>query len=132
MHVLLTLPAEQGRVCWQQDLCGVILLGAWERGDWGLAAGMQAQWPCKAADWPCPAALPKQEMASRHRVRAPCLQIIKTATVPAALTKRVNVKQFHDSKIQFPLTRRMARCGAAPLLPWKRLVAGVQCWPVVR
>ncbi len=52
-----------------------------------------------------------QEMASRHRVRAPCLQIIKTATVPAAMTKRVNVKQFHDSKIQFPLTRRLARCG---------------------
>ena len=48
-------------------------------------------------------------MASRHRVRAPCLQIIKTATVPAALTKRVNIKQFHDSKISFPLTRRMAR-----------------------
>ena len=53
-----------------------------------------------------------QEMASRHRVRAPCLQIIKTATVPAALTKRVNVKQFHDSKIKFPLTRRIARCKA--------------------
>jgi hypothetical protein len=52
-------------------------------------------------------------MASRHRVRAPCLQIIKTATVPAALTKRVNVKQFHDSKISFPLTRRMARCCCA-------------------
>jgi len=50
-----------------------------------------------------------QEMASRHRVRAPCLQIIKTATVPAAMTKRVNVKQFHDSNIKFPLTRRMAR-----------------------
>ena len=57
-----------------------------------------------------------QEMASRHRVRAPCLQIIKTATVPAALTKRVNVKQFHDSKIKFPLTRRIARCEAIP--PW--------------
>ena len=56
-------------------------------------------------------------MASRHRVRAPCLQIIKTATVPAALTKRVNVKQFHDSKIKFPLTRRIARCEAIlPLL----------------
>ena len=53
-----------------------------------------------------------QEMASRHRVRAPCLQIIKTATVPAALTKRINVKQFHDSKIKFPLTRRIARCEA--------------------
>jgi hypothetical protein len=50
-----------------------------------------------------------QEMASRHRVRAPCLQIIKTATVPAAMTKRANIKQFHDSKIKFPLTRRLAR-----------------------
>ena len=51
-------------------------------------------------------------MASRHRVRAPCMQIIKTATVPAAACKRVNIKQFHDSKIRFPLMRRMARCGA--------------------
>lgn len=55
-----------------------------------------------------------QEMASRHRVRAPCLQIIKTATVPAAMTKRVNIKQFHDSKIKFPLTRRMARSDPSP------------------
>ena len=55
-------------------------------------------------------------MASRHRVRAPCMQIIKTATVPAALTKRVNIKQFHDSKIKFPLTRRMARCAAVHML----------------
>ena len=50
-----------------------------------------------------------QEMASRHRVRQPCLQIIKTATVPAALCKRENIKQFHNSKIKFPLTRRIAR-----------------------
>ena len=55
-------------------------------------------------------------MASRHRVRAPCLQIIKTATVPAALTKRVNIKQFHDSNISFPLTRRMARSASLPAL----------------
>lgn len=61
-----------------------------------------------------------QEMASRHRVRAPCLQIIKTATVPAALTKRVNVKQFHDSKIQFPLTRRLARCGLLVCWLWSQ------------
>jgi len=59
-------------------------------------------------------------MASRHRVRAPCLQIIKTATVPAAQTKRVNVKQFHDSKIQFPLTRRMARWGSCLALVSKQ------------
>jgi large subunit ribosomal protein L18Ae len=52
------------------------------------------------------------EMASRHRVRAPCIFIIKTATVPAAACKRDNIKQFHDSKIKFPLTHRMARPSA--------------------
>ncbi|MCO5546887.1 hypothetical protein L7F22_000324 [Adiantum nelumboides] len=49
------------------------------------------------------------EMASRHRVRAPCIQIIKTATVPAKLCKRENTKQFHDSKIKFPLIFRKIR-----------------------
>ncbi|MEW5306311.1 MAG: hypothetical protein WDW38_007128 [Sanguina aurantia] len=52
------------------------------------------------------------EMASRHRVRFPNIQIIKTATVPAALTKRLNIKQFHDSKIQFPITHKIARPSA--------------------
>lgn len=51
-----------------------------------------------------------QEMASRHRVRASSLSIIKTATVPAKLCKRDNVKQFHDSKISFPITHKLARC----------------------
>jgi large subunit ribosomal protein L18Ae len=50
-----------------------------------------------------------QEMASRHRVRASSVSIIKTATVPAALCKRDNVKQFHDSKISFPVTHKLAR-----------------------
>eukprot|EP00884_Botryococcus_braunii_P000253 jgi/Botrbrau1/10228/Bobra.0362s0018.1 len=50
-----------------------------------------------------------QEMGSRHRVRYPSLQIIKTATVPAALCKRENIKQFHDSKIRFPLVRKTVR-----------------------
>ena len=49
------------------------------------------------------------EMASRHRVRSPCIQIIKTATVPAKLCKRENTKQFHDSKIKFPLILRKIR-----------------------
>lgn len=49
------------------------------------------------------------EMASRHRVRFPCIQIIKTATVPVSLCKRDNTKQFHDSKIKFPLTYRKIR-----------------------
>ena len=54
-----------------------------------------------------------QEMASRHRARHSVIQIIKTATIPAALCKRENTKQFHDSKIRFPLVRRVLRCGLA-------------------
>eukprot|EP00798_Chlamydomonas_sp_ICE-L_P004413 gene4413-14540_t len=50
-----------------------------------------------------------QEMASRHRVRYPCIQIIKTATVPASACKRENTKQFHDAKIKFPLTHKLIR-----------------------
>ena len=49
------------------------------------------------------------EMASRHRVRSPCIQIIKTATIPAKLCKRESSKQFHNSKIKFPLTFRKVR-----------------------
>ncbi|GMY32226.1 60S ribosomal protein L18a-2-like [Fagus crenata] len=43
------------------------------------------------------------EMASRHRVRFPCIQIIKTATIPAKICKMESTKQFHNSKIKFPL-----------------------------
>ena len=58
----------------------------------------------------CPThVLRPQEMGSRHRARPPVIQIIKTATVPPALCKRDSVKQFHDSKIKFPLTRRSIR-----------------------
>lgn len=49
------------------------------------------------------------EMGSRHRARSQVLQIIKTATVPAALCKREATKQFHNSSIKFPLTTRRAR-----------------------
>jgi len=34
-----------------------------------------------------------QEMSARHRVRFSCLQIIKTATVPAKACKRANTQQ---------------------------------------
>lgn len=50
-----------------------------------------------------------QEMGSRHRARFSCIQIIKTAVVPASLCKRDNIKQFHDSKVKFPLVRKMVR-----------------------
>jgi len=49
-------------------------------------------------------------MASRHRVRYSSLSIIKTATVPPALCKRDGTKQFHNSKIAFPVTQKLARC----------------------
>ena len=53
-----------------------------------------------------------QEMASRHRVRASSISIIKNTTpapVPGALCKRDNVTQSHDSKISFPVTHKLAR-----------------------
>ncbi|XP_028793630.1 aspartyl protease family protein 2 [Neltuma alba] len=49
------------------------------------------------------------EMASRHRVRFPCIQIIKTATIPAKMCKRESTKQFHNSKIKFPLVFKKVR-----------------------
>ncbi|KAK5812092.1 hypothetical protein PVK06_027497 [Gossypium arboreum] len=42
-------------------------------------------------------------MASCHRVRFPCIQIMKTATIPAKLCKRDSTKQLHNSKIKFSL-----------------------------
>jgi len=52
------------------------------------------------------------DMSGRHRARKSTIQIIKTKEVPAAETRRANIKQFHDRNIKFPLTRRIPR---APL-----------------
>jgi len=49
------------------------------------------------------------EMGSRHRCRFSCIQIIKTATVPASACKRANTLQFLDSKIRFPLAFKLIR-----------------------
>ncbi|KAL5546836.1 hypothetical protein UlMin_006523 [Ulmus minor] len=49
------------------------------------------------------------KMASHHRIRFPCIQIIKTATIPAKLCKRESTKQFHNSKIKFPLVFKKVR-----------------------
>lgn len=57
-------------------------------------------------------------MGSRHRVRPPLLNIIKTATVPDSHCKRDNTKQFHQQyddkinkqvRVKFPMTRKMVR-----------------------
>jgi large subunit ribosomal protein L18Ae len=52
------------------------------------------------------------DMAGRHRARFASIQIIKTATVAAKDTKRVNVQQFHNSKIKFPLPHRILRASS--------------------
>ena len=49
------------------------------------------------------------EMASRHRVRAAGLQIVKTATVASNKCKRVAVTMMHDPKISFPLSQKVVR-----------------------
>lgn len=49
------------------------------------------------------------EMGGRHRVRKPCVQIIKTATIPDEMCKRANTTQFHGDGLRFPLTSASKR-----------------------
>nr|CCA22335.1 60S ribosomal protein L18a putative [Albugo laibachii Nc14] len=49
------------------------------------------------------------ELAGRHRARPRSIQIMRTAMLAAKDTKKPNIKQFHDSKIKFPLTHRIPR-----------------------
>lgn len=49
------------------------------------------------------------DMAGRHRARKQSIQIIRTASVKAADCKRPATKQFHDSKLKFPLPHRVIR-----------------------
>lgn len=49
------------------------------------------------------------ELAGRHRARPRSIQIMRTAILAAKDTKKPNIKQFHDSKIKFPLTHRIPR-----------------------
>ena len=52
-----------------------------------------------------------EEMASRHRVRAPCLQIIKIAQVADEDVKRDNTIQFLGRKepVSFPVVNKVLR-----------------------
>lgn len=52
------------------------------------------------------------EMASRHRVRPASIQIIKTANVDYHSCKRASTKQYHNEKIQFPVTHKLSRPSA--------------------
>lgn len=49
------------------------------------------------------------DLAGRNRARPRGIQIIRTVEVKPASCKRVNVTQFHDSKIKFPLAHRVLR-----------------------
>merc|ERR1711957_689921 len=47
------------------------------------------------------------EMAGRHRAAPGTIQIINTAVVPAAECKRDHVKEMHNSKLKFPIIRKV-------------------------
>lgn len=49
------------------------------------------------------------DMAGRHRARPRSIQVIDVTTVASSKCRRPNVKEFHDSKIKFPLTHRIQR-----------------------
>lgn len=50
-----------------------------------------------------------RDMGARHRARADTIQIIRVEAIPASKCRRPHVKQFHDSKIKFPLPVRFDR-----------------------
>jgi len=50
-----------------------------------------------------------RDMGSRHRARAHSIQIMKVEEIAAAKCRRPHIKQFHDSKIKFPLPCRVVR-----------------------
>nr|CAD7411667.1 unnamed protein product [Timema poppensis] len=55
-----------------------------------------------------------RDMGARHRARAHSIQIIKVEQVKAANCRRPLVKQFHDSKIKFPLPKRIQQRNQLP------------------
>ncbi|XP_067000711.2 large ribosomal subunit protein eL20 isoform X1 [Anabrus simplex] len=48
-----------------------------------------------------------RDMGARHRARAHSIQIIKVEQVKASNCRRPLVKQFHNSRIRFPLPKRI-------------------------
>ncbi|XP_006817585.1 large ribosomal subunit protein eL20-like [Saccoglossus kowalevskii] len=47
-----------------------------------------------------------RDMGARHRARAHSIQILKVEKIAASKCRRPHVKQFHNSKIRFPLPHR--------------------------
>ena len=50
-------------------------------------------------------------MGARHRARAHAIQIIRCEVVAAGKCRRLHVTQMHDSKIKFPLPKRITKRG---------------------
>ncbi|CAH2252471.1 60S ribosomal L18a [Pelobates cultripes] len=50
-----------------------------------------------------------RDMGAHHRARAHDIQIMKVEVIPANKYRRPAIKQFHDSKIRFPLPHRVLR-----------------------
>ena len=61
-----------------------------------------------------------RDMGARYRARAHSIQIIKVEAIPASKTRRVHVKQFHDSKIKFPLVQRVHHKGNRKLFSFRK------------
>nr|XP_045017012.1 60S ribosomal protein L18a-like [Jaculus jaculus] len=61
-----------------------------------------------------------RDMGARHRARARSIQIMKVEEIAASKCRRPAVKQFHDSKIKFPLPLRVLRRQHKPHFTTKR------------
>merc|ERR1719213_1498228 len=51
-----------------------------------------------------------KEMAGRHRGQAESITIMKTAIIPADKCRRPHVTQMHDSKLKFPVVKKLPLC----------------------
>merc|ERR1712118_160317 len=63
------------------------------------------------------------EMAGRHRGQAESITIIKTAIIPASKCRRDHVTQMHDSKMKFPVVKKL------PFAPKKYRSTFCAKWP---
>lgn len=61
-----------------------------------------------------------RDMGARHRARAHSIQIIKVEAIPASKTRRAHVKQFHNSKIRFPLVQRVQHKGNRKVFSYRK------------
>uniref|UniRef100_A0A1L8DS66 60S ribosomal protein L18a n=1 Tax=Nyssomyia neivai TaxID=330878 RepID=A0A1L8DS66_9DIPT len=61
-----------------------------------------------------------RDMGARHRARAHSIQIIKVESVVSSKCRRPHIKQFHDSKIKFPLVKRVHHKNSRALFSYRK------------